>query len=182
MCACNPAIRTPFCGSPRCKWPDEKQAGARTDVAPPTEKQLGALTEIQLAGVREVEAILANMNQVDIETQHVFHAGMYARTIVIPKDVALTGAYIVIPTLLIVNGHVNIWTGDGVMEVRGYRVLAGSAGRKQVFHAEEQTSVTMVFPTQAKTVDDAEREFTNEADKLLSRSAESANYVLITED
>jgi hypothetical protein len=41
--------------------------------------------------------------------------------------------------------------------------------------------ITMMFPTKARTIEEAEREFTDDADRLLSRR-QNANTVVITED
>lgn len=43
-----------------------------------------------------------------------------------------------------------------------------------------ETTVTMIFPTAAKTIEQAEEEFTDDTDKLFSRSNPSRNEVIIT--
>lgn len=94
---------------------------------------------------------------------------MYARTIKIPAGVLLTGALIKRTTMLVISGHVTVFVGEGAIEVRGYQVLPASAGRKQAFLAHADTFVTMLFPSEAASVEAAENEFTDEADRLLSR-------------
>lgn len=131
-----------------------------------------------LAAIRKLEAHVAEQPQVDIATHHVLHGGMYARTICIPAGVVLTGAQIKVATMLIVSGHVRVTVGNDVSDIAGYHVLAASAHRKQAFLAIEDTQLTMLFPTSAATVEDAEREFTDEHDKLFSRAGR--NSVLIT--
>ena len=42
------------------------------------------------------------------------------------------------------------------------------------------TRVTMIFPTTARTVEEAEAEFTEEADGLCSRRDPTSNHVVIT--
>ncbi|HSV48351.1 MAG TPA: hypothetical protein VLJ58_21360 [Ramlibacter sp.] len=128
-------------------------------------------SDIQAIGkVRALEsALLAQEDQVEIPTNHVLHAGMYARTVRIPAGHAVTGALIKVPTVLIVNGDVVLYTGDGTVHLTGYHVLPAAAGRKTAFAAIGDTDLTMLFPTQAATVDQAEREFTDEFDALLSR-------------
>jgi hypothetical protein len=66
------------------------------------------------------------------------------------------------------------------VHVQGYAVLPASAGRKQAFVAQADTRLTMVFPTSAKTVEQAEREFTDEIYLLGSRHGAAANHVVIT--
>lgn len=117
--------------------------------------------------------------QVPLATDHVIHGGIYSRTILIPAGVLLTGALIKVPTTLVLNGDVTVWTGIGEIHLRGHNVLPASAGRKQAFVAHTNTFLTMLFPTSAKTVEEAEREFTDEWEMLASHSSEF-NSVLIT--
>lgn len=112
---------------------------------------------------------IRELPQVDLATEHVFHAGMYARTIRLPAGTVLTGALIKIPTLLVIHGDAEILNFDGWVDIRGYAVLAGDAGRKQAFFARSAVEMTMVFATSAQTVDEAEREFTDEFEQLMSR-------------
>lgn len=144
----------------------------------PAVSALHAMTVAELDAVRAFEAAAMTMPQAQIHTQHVFHAGMYARTICLPAKHALTGALIKVPTLVIISGDVQVFTGGEVVLLHGYNVLPGSAGRKQAFHALTDTRITMLFPTQAKTVEDAEREFTDEYEMLMSRAGD--NDVIIT--
>jgi hypothetical protein len=130
---------------------------------------LPAMAAEDVAKVGRLEAHLRSLEQVEIETRHHFHAGMYARTVSIPAGVVITGALIRIPTLLVVSGFVSVFVGGDSFELRGYHVMPGSAGRKQVFYAHADTDLTMLFPTQATTVEEAEAEFTNETDLLISR-------------
>tara|TARA_R110002126_G_scaffold195963_3_gene343865 strand:- start:14 stop:454 length:441 start_codon:yes stop_codon:yes gene_type:complete len=120
--------------------------------------------------VIRLEQQLAALPQVPIDTFHLFHEGMYARTIMIPAGTALTGAHITIPTLLVINGHVNVTIGDQATNVCGYQVLPAEANRKTAYLAIEDTWVTMIFPSDAVTIEDAENQFTDEADRLMSRS------------
>ncbi len=129
--------------------------------------------------VGRLEANLRDMEQVPIQTTHHFHAGLYARTIRIPKGVVITGALIRIPTLLIVSGHVTVFIGGDTIELRGYHVLPASAGRKQVFLAHDDTDLTMLFPTSAETVEEAEAEFTDETELLMSRQ-QAGNLTITT--
>lgn len=130
--------------------------------------------------VRELEAIILDMPQQDLTTHHVFHGDMYARTIMIPAGVILTGALIKIATLVIVSGDCTVYVGDQAIELFGYNVLPASAGRKQVFLAKSDTWVTMMFPTDATCISDAEAYFTDEIDLLASCREMCKNVVTIT--
>jgi hypothetical protein len=145
-----------------------------------TENRIPAMSQQAIDRVRELEAALLTMPQIAMATEHVLHGGLYSRTICVPAGVVLTGAFIQVPTLLIVNGDATVNTGEGGHRLTGHHVLAASAGRRQAFLAHADTYLTMVFATQAKTVAEAEDEFTNEAHLLISRSPEAVNKTTIT--
>ena len=130
--------------------------------------------------VRQLEDCILKCPQADIPVEHVIHAGVYARTITIPAGIVLTGALIKIPTLLVVSGRSRVFLGDGTIEITGQHVIPASAGRKQAFYAIENTSITMIFHTQAKTVQEAEKEFTDEYERLTSNKSETTNIINIT--
>ena len=141
-----------------------------TDLIPAgTTTNLPAMGQNEVDGVRQLENAAMLLPQVHIPTDHAFHAGMYARTIKIPAGVALTGAQIKIPTILIISGDTLIYGENGATRYTGYHVALGKSGRKQAFYALQDTYLTMLFPTDATTVEAAERAFTDEHDKLLSR-------------
>ncbi|WP_028618714.1 hypothetical protein [Pseudomonas canadensis] len=139
---------------------------------------LPTMTSRDVEKVQGLEAHLLGIEQVAIQTRHHFHAGLYARTIRIPAGVMITGALIKIPTLLIVSGHVTVFIGGKSIELHGYHIVPGQAGRKQVFLAHADTDLTMTFATQAKTVEEAESEFTDQPTALMSR--QQSNDLIIT--
>lgn len=139
---------------------------------------LPAMSVATVGKVREFEHVNAAREQVPIVTRHLIHGGSYARTIVIPQGVALTGALIKRPTILIFEGDALVVTGDEPIRLTGFHVIPASAHRKQAFFAYSDTNLTMIFATDAKDIDTAEREFTDEAEWLMSRSGE--NIVDIT--
>lgn len=130
--------------------------------------------------VTALQDIIIQTPQAEIETSHIIHGGMYTRTIKIPAGVLLTGALIKVATVLIVQGDVLVYVGDKSVELHGYNVFAASANRKQVFMAMSDVYLTTVFPTSAKTVEEAENEFTDEANLLLSREQTDNNTIIIT--
>lgn len=99
--------------------------------------------------------------------QHVFHAGVYARTLFMPKDTMIVSDVIRIETLLIVSGDVAITNCRSTCRIRGYEVLTGAEMRQGIIRAFEDSYLTMVFATQAKTVEEAEAEFALRPDRLL---------------
>lgn len=119
--------------------------------------------------VRRLEQAARKHPQLKIPMQHYLHGGMYVRTCRIPAGVMITGALIIIETNLVVDGHAIIHTGERWVESTGYKVIPASAHRKQIFIALSDIYLTMFFPTEAKTVRDAEEQFTSEADLLQNR-------------
>ena len=99
--------------------------------------------------------------------QHVFHAGVYARTLFMPKGTMIVSDVIRIPTLLIVSGDVAITNCRTACRIRGYEVLTGAEMRQGIIRAFEDSYLTMVFATRAKTVEEAEAEFALRPDRLL---------------
>ncbi len=131
--------------------------------------------------VRQLEGLASAQPQVALTTEHVIHGGMYSRTICIPAGTMITGALVKVATLLIVDGDALAYIGDDEpMRLQGYTVLPASAGRKQAFVAIEATHLTMLFPTEAKTVEEAESQFTDEVEILLSRRDADSNSIVIT--
>jgi hypothetical protein len=142
---------------------------------------LQPMLEDAIARVSLLEAFAAELPQVEIATHHVLHAGLYARTILIPAETTLTGALVDIPTTLIVCGDCTVALGGGLTErLTGHHVLAAQGHRKQAFFAHADTHLTMVFATKAKSVREAEDEFTAEAHKLMSRQPGHANTIVVT--
>ena len=134
-----------------------------------TTVMLPVMGQSEVESVRRLEKAALELPQTPIPTDHVFHAGMYARTITIPAGVALTGAQIKIPTILIISGDALVYGENGPTRYAGYHVALGQCGRKQAFYALQDTCLTMLFPTTATTIEEAEMQFTDEYEKLFSR-------------
>lgn len=134
------------------------------DVRPATSEDLALAKKVE----RKVLASDASAADA-LKTSHFLHAGMYARTLFAPAGIILTGCFVVPPTVLVIQGDVTITAGESsVKTLTGYNVLKCAGGRKQVFLTHTDVHMTVLFPTSAKTTADAEKEFTLEADALLS--------------
>jgi len=127
----------------------------------------------------EVQGKILQLEQVPIRTEHVIHAGIYSRTVTMPPSTVLVGAFIKRPTIVITVGSGRVLIGKDWAEIGGYQVLPASANRKQIFVSSGPLIITMIFPTSAKTVEEAEREFTDDHELLLSRR-QDLNSVTIT--
>lgn len=141
---------------------------------------ISAMSVQEIDKVFALEKALLEMPQVELPTKQVLHAGMYARDMFVKAGVTVTGALMKCPTILIISGRMLVYIGNDTVEFEGYHIIPASAGRKQAGFAIEDTHVTMLFPTQAKTIEEAEKEFTDEVDKLMSRNGKSRNETIVT--
>lgn len=134
-----------------------------TPELPPTPEHIvSVLTSCQ--------AMLLECPQVKVATEHVIHGGMYARTVRLEPGTVIIGALVKVPTTLIVHGHTRVLVGDEAVELTGYNVIPASAGRKQAFRAISKVEITAIFATQAKSVEEAEKEFTGEWHLLVTQN------------
>lgn len=134
----------------------------------------------QNAKLYDLQKLMLDCPQKAITTHHILHAGTYTRTIFIPADTVLMGAKISVPTTLTIVGHAQVTVGSSVHEVKGFKQIAASANRKQMFHAISDVILTSTYASKYDTVEEAEQEFTEEAGELLSRQTGWVNEVLIT--
>lgn len=140
---------------------------------------LPATGEDVLVKIKLLEEKIGDLKQIQFRTEHVFHAGMYARTIRIPPATAFISVLIKRATLLILRGTCDILCGERMIRFQGYNVIPADAGRKTVYFTRTAVELTMIFPSNAKTVEEAEAEFTDEAESLMSRTQE--NDIVVTE-
>jgi hypothetical protein len=145
---------------------------SHTALSPPSQTMLGRLN-------RANDRILS-FPQIEVVTEHLIHGGMYARTIRLAPDVVMMGSLIRRATILIVQGTCSITNGDERVELTGYNVLPGSAGRKQLFLTHSAVEMTLIFPTSTTIVEEAENEIFAEADQLISCKDGSRNIVTVT--
>lgn len=128
-----------------------------------------AMSDAAMGKVCDLETMILSLPQVDIDHTHTLHDGVYTRTIFMAAGVILTGALIKIPTTLIISGHVVAYFGDTTLTVAGYKVIKAEARRKTAFVAIGDTWLTMLFATEAQTIEEAEEQFTDEYDRLMTR-------------
>lgn len=148
---------------------------------------LPASSPKELETLAVVQDVLLRAEQTAIRTEHILHGGMYSRTVrIVPQSYAvddqliICGSRLNLPTMLIINGPIDTWTGGGWKQLDGFNVLTGSAGRKQLFLTRgAPVEMTMIYPTKARTVEDAENEVFAEPDMLLSRQSQN-DTTLIT--
>ena len=131
--------------------------------------------------IRDLEAaIKPHEHTLQVQMEHILHGGMYARTARLAPMMLFTSVLIKIPTVLAVNGKCKVFAGDKWYTLEGYNVMPACAGRKQIYVTLGPTEITMIFPSSAKTVEEAEAEFTDEAEILLSRRQYENYLVTVT--
>lgn len=123
---------------------------------------------------------LLKLPQIPFITEHMLHGGIYTRTIRLPAFTAIVAVLIKVPTSLIFAGVADIYTNGELVRVNGYTVLPGSAMRKVAAVTYSDFAVSMMFATKAKTVEEAEKEFTDEYDLLVPLSMQDRHQILIT--
>lgn len=129
-------------------------------IAPPLE--LVAPDEWTIAAMRALDGLMAAQPQVEARVDHLLHAGMYARTCFLPADVLASGTVLRRATVLVIHGDVTIFTGADSARLTGFHVLPGLRGRKALFKTHAETQMTMVLPSAAQSVDEAELDITDE--------------------
>lgn len=107
--------------------------------------------------------------QIEVPTKSFIHAGIYCRTCLVPKGGVIAGALIKIPTVLFVSGDCTFTAGNKTVHLKGTQIFRTSPGRRQLFVAHEDTLISMSFATEAKTLSECEREFTDEYEQLISK-------------
>lgn len=138
---------------------------------------LGAADDLLLAqlgvgqpdAVRALEQEFEQLPQVILETGHVIHGGMYARTIFIPAGTALTGAQTQCDNVCVVVGDITVTTDDGPVRLTGHHVIAACAGRKRVGIAHADTWWTTLMSTDLTSVQAIEDYMVTEGARLQTR-------------
>lgn len=136
---------------------------------------IAPMSQAAIDHVRKIEAVNLTRPQTELRFEHDLHAGMYARTMIVPEladDEAclITAVLIKIPTLVIYHGEALVYVGEAQpLRLSASGVIRAAAGRRQAFIAQSGFRLTMIFPTKATTVAEAEEEFTDEAHLLQSR-------------
>jgi len=153
-------------------------AVAKTDLQPivfpaPSPKTLNSIMRLQ--------EVMATLPQIDLPTEHLIHGGMYARTIRRDLDSVTIGSLINKATILIVNGSCSMLIGDRRVDLEGYNILDGMPGRKSFSIARGPVEMTLICPTSATTVAEAENEIFAEAGQLVSRRDSCPNTITIVD-
>lgn len=163
---------------PAC-WSSHQRCGPVSEIIP-IHTRLAPATPEAIDKVTRFAAALKTLPQTPFVTEHLLHAGMYTRTVRLPANTAAAAVLIKLPTVLIFFGIAKVYSDDEVIHVEGYNVLPGSAGRKIAFVTETEVAMSMMFPTSATTVDEAQKQFTDEHELLVPLNEVDRHLTLIT--
>jgi hypothetical protein len=122
-----------------------------------------------------MEAALFQLPQVDLHTTHIVHAGLSARTILIPAGTVLTGALTNCDNVCVICGDITVTTDAGPQHLIGFHVVAAKAGAKRVGVAHADTYWTTLHRTDLTDISAIEDEMTNESELLQTRALCVAN-------
>lgn len=88
-----------------------------------------------------LEEMMKDQEQVEIPVNHFFHAGMYCREIVIPKDTIITGRIHKFDHFdIMLSGEVVVTTDDGEPKtLTGFNIMPGKAGKKRAGYTIKET-------------------------------------------
>ena len=110
------------------------------------------------AAIVELENQLLQLPQVEIIPRHYFMGGLYAREIIIPAGVCLTGHIHLEDHLNFVTGDISVETEEGMKRITGVQlVIPSKKGIKRAGYTHEPTIWTTVHATPATTPEEAER-------------------------
>lgn len=135
-------------------------------------KTIPAMNPESILRVIDLENCILELPQVDFEHTYTLHGLVYTRTVFLPAGAVITGAHIKLPTTLIVSGNVMAYFGEYPINIVGYKVMQAAAGRKAAFAAIDDTWLTMIFATDAQTNEEAEEQFTDEFERLMTRKGQ----------
>lgn len=139
-----------------------------------------AMSDEAIDKVVKLEEYVGKCPQVNLPTFHTLHGGVYTRTLKLPVNAIVVGALIKIPTTIIIEGNVVVYMDGAVKELIGYNVFVAEAHRKQAVVAKSEVNWTMILHTEATTIREAEQDFTDEYEKLMSNKEDQSNTAIIT--
>ena len=104
--------------------------------------------------VNRLEAEISKWPQAQCPVWHHFAPGLYARQMLIPAGVVLTGAIHRTEHLCIVSGDIDVTTDDGVRRITAQQlVITSKPGTKRAGFARRDTYWTTVHATEETDLD-----------------------------
>lgn len=111
--------------------------------------------------VFSLEKEIEKLPQVDCPVWHHFAPGLYARKMLIPAGVVLTGAVHKTEHLCIITGDITVTTDDGVHRITdAHAIISSKPGAKRAGYAHCDTYWTTVHATEETDLDRLVEELT----------------------
>lgn len=119
----------------------------------------------------KLEAFLGQLPQIDLQTSHVVHGRMCARTIFIPAGTALTGVLTNCDNICVLYGDITVTTDEGMRRLIGFNVLPANKGYKRAGLAHADTWWTTLIHTDKTEIHEIEDQMTDDSHLLQTRRA-----------
>lgn len=94
--------------------------------------------------------------QINLEPQHFFAPGLYARQLIIPKGTVLIGQIHKTQHLCIMYGDIEIQSEFGGGRYSGFQIFNSTAGVKRIGYAHDDTFFITLHPTDETNVEKLE--------------------------
>lgn len=127
-----------------------------------------ALVAPSIESLRELQAAVASVDQVELKLFHHFTDGAYLRELHVPAGVMLVGKMHRTRHALIVVGDVTIVNGKARERITGFRVLQTEPGTKRAIVAHADSVLTTVHVTNSRDLEEIERAIIVPDDQELS--------------
>lgn len=107
--------------------------------------------------IQRAEDALLSMPQPDLRSSSYFAEGLYAKDLLIPAGVAVTGKIHLKEHLVIIAyGDVTVTDDSGSRRLTGYQTIVGTPGSKRAVLAHADTMWIAIHASDAKTAEEAE--------------------------
>lgn len=104
--------------------------------------------EVGRGKIMALQTAMLKLPQVEMEKQHHFAKGVYARELHIPKGVALVGRIHLQSQINIISkGDISVMTENGLVRVKAPCTIVSPAGVKRAGYAHEDTVWTTILGT-----------------------------------
>lgn len=122
--------------------------------------------------IERLASIMSSMPQMELETQHHFADGMYARSVFRPAGTLIVGkVHKKEHFYIIVQGRVQVTTENGVSELQAPAILTSKPGTQRAVLAMEDSLCMTVHRTDKTDLDEIEQELVEPCDYALFNSS-----------
>lgn len=140
-----------------------------------------AIHENPNAAVQELEDAMVGMKLcLDMDTEHHFIGGLYARELHIPAGVTLTGKIHKHDHLnFLMKGKISVMTDGGVVKtLEAPAIIPATKGIKRAGYAHTDTTWVTVHVCEATTVDEADEELVEPPQPHIQKAIDEHNQAL----